>query len=129
MQSEYEEKLVAVRRNEIGMATNCALSKADVSELEKLHLLKRCQAILLSIVNDLIAKTPIKFAFVRNSIALHPVHIAKDSNEANVRRFRLVLSNLSDNNGIDENSCDLALHQYREMLVSPKCVEMMNAYD
>ena len=64
-----------------------------------------------------------------NLIALHPVHIAKDSNETNIRRFRVILSNLCDNNQIDENSCDLALQQYREMLVSPKCVEMMHAFD
>ena len=73
--------------------------------------------------------TPIKFAFVRNLIALYSVRIAKDSSEANVRRFRPTLSNLCDNKQIDENSCDLALQQYRKMLVSPKCVEMMNAFD
>ena len=47
MQSEYGEKLVAVRRINIGMAANRALSKADVSESEKLHLLKGCQAVSL----------------------------------------------------------------------------------
>ena len=95
----------------------------------ELHLRKGCQAVLLSIVNDLIAKKPIKFAFVRNLIALHPVHFAKDSNEANVWRFRLIVSNLCGNNQIDENTCDLALQQYREMLVSPTCVGMTNAFD
>ena len=101
MKSEYEKRLIAVKRINIGMVANRALSKADVSELEKLHLLKGCQAVLLSIVNDLVAKTPIKCAFVRNLIALHPVHFAKDSNEANVMHFCPILSNLCDINQID----------------------------
>ena len=82
-----------------------------------------------SMAKDIIAKSPIKYAVVRNMACLSPYAITTDPSDRNVSRFRRLLSGLCDAKQFCENDADAAIDQYKEVIVSPRSSASLNDFD
>ena len=103
MQIEYNDHLLPVKKMDLGMATNRSVAKSDASEVQKLDFLKQSQSAILSLVSDLISKSPIKYSVVRSLVCLVPDRILNDSPETNVKRFRILMC-FCDNKQAEERN-------------------------
>ncbi|XP_063229695.1 uncharacterized protein LOC134534921 [Bacillus rossius redtenbacheri] len=89
--------------------------KREVSEKEVLELRHETQNIIFLMLENLVVKSPIKYAFVRSLSCLDPRFMLTDSHSC-YKKMKQILSIIVKAKQLQEKMCDEILLEYQELL-------------